>query len=110
MELPIDVLDAAYQGETLFGGDVYGQSLVQEFGKMFLSRNSGHDDPPPAVRTDFSAELVVICSDICSEGPDVSEEKINQLAQSADSSTYLMLHLFHPALEALVTPVQHNLS
>ena len=81
MELPIDVLDAAYQGETLFGGDVYGQSLVQEFGKMFLSRNSGHDDPPPAVRPDFSAELVLICSDICSEGPDVSEEKINQLAQ-----------------------------
>ena len=84
IDFPFDVLDAAaagYHGEQLFGGELYGQSLVQEFGKIFLSKTSGTEQ---TVGRDYCKELLQLCSELSQgdrENTENSEEKISQLSQ-----------------------------
>ena len=65
----------------MFDGEVYGQSLVQEFGKIFLSRNSGTEQ---TVGRDYCKELLQVCSEVSGGDREItenSEEKISQLSQ-----------------------------
>ena len=82
-DFPLDVLDAAYHGDpVLGGGDLYGQTLVQEFGKMFLSRTAGPEQP--LVVRDYRQELLQLCSQLSEgdrEDSENSGEKICQLSQ-----------------------------
>ena len=78
----------------MFGGELYGQSLVQEFGKIFLSRDSGTEQ---TLRRDYRKELLELCSELSEGDREDSEEKISELSQCF--STLIAEECQHPEPE-----------
>ena len=78
----------------MFGGELYGQSLVQEFGKIFLSRDSGTEQ---ILRRDYRKELLELCSELSEGDREDSEEKISELSQCF--STLIAEECQHPEPE-----------
>ena len=78
----------------MFGGELYGQSLVQEFGKIFLSRDSGTEQ---TLRRDYRKELLELCSEMSEGDRENSEDKISQLSRCF--STLIAEECQHPEPE-----------
>ena len=74
----------------MFGGELYGQSLVQEFGKIFLSRYSGTEQ---TFRRNYRKELLELCSELSEGDREDSEKKISELSQCFSTLKRLSQHI-----------------
>ena len=89
----------------MFGGELYGQSLVQEFGKIFLSKTSGTEQ---TAGRDYCKELLQLCSELSqgdrgnTENTETSDEKISQLSQCFSALIAEESQHPHPELSGLL--------